>query len=391
MIRLGIDGRELQTGSRSGIGRYVTEVLHAASHAGWECLVYVTADISLPQNLPGISLRTVKKSWTPWWDQVLLPRQLSKDGITIFLSPYYKGPMNAPCPVVITIHDLLFIQYPGKWRPIYDHVMTGLARLYSRGAKAIITDSVFSKRCIVEQLGVSATQIQVIPLALNPIFKQTVVSPFLLEQYDLHDPYILYVGNFKPHKNLEQLLHAFARLEENLRNSLNLVFVGQDRMHQQILERVSHNLGITHHIRFPGFVPDEDLPALYSGALFSVLPSLIEGFGLTALESMGCGCPVMASNRASIPEVVGNAAVLFDPENVESMTDAMMQLLTEKHLRDQCRQWGLVRAAQFSPSTTTAQVLRLLREVQEGKTRTNGQMMSQPSECKNEWHRTSTH
>ena len=388
MIRLGIDGRELQNDSRSGIGRYVTDVLRAASLAGWECLVYVTNRIVLPSNLSGISLRMVKKSWTPWWDQVLLPRALSRDGVSIFLSPYYKGPIHAPCPVVITIHDLLFIRYPGTWRPIYDWMMTVLASLYSRRAQAIITDSVYSKRCIVERLGVSSEHIQVIPLALNPRFTQTAVPSSLLEQYDLHHPYILYVGNFKPHKNLEQLLYAFAGLDESVRGALHLVLAGQDRMHQQILERLCHRLGIMDQVRFPGFVPDEDLPALYSGALFSVLPSLVEGFGLTALESMGCGCPVMASNRASIPEVVGNAALLFDPEHGEAMTMAMQQLLSQKPLREEYRQKGLLRAAEFDQRHTTDKVLTLLQDVQKGRMRimrTDGQVMEPSSECKNEW------
>ncbi len=386
MIRLGVDGRELQSGTRTGIGRYVSEVVRAADHAGWECLVYVTDAMSIQSDISRRSLRIVKESWTPWWDQVMLPRQLTRDGITIFLSPYYKGPIYAPCPVVITIHDLLFIQYPGRRRRMYDLIMTGLASLYGRSARAIITDSCFSKGCIVERLGVEQTHVHVIPLAVSPVFKPSGVSTSLKEKYDLQHPYILYVGNFKPHKNLERLLQAFSRLDASVKNAHHLVLAGQDSRHQKTLELLSHRLGIAHLVRFPGFIPDEELPKLYSNALCSVLPSVIEGFGLTALESMACGCPVMASNRASIPEVVGEAGVLFNPEQIESMTQAMMQFLTSPSLRLRCRQKGLVRAGQFNQQATTGRVLTLLQEIQKGKGMRGSQFMEQSSGSGHEWH-----
>ena len=119
-MRLGVDGRELRPGVRTGIGRYLLEILRAASRDGWSCVVYGDPGARLDQTLPGVTFTTLDGSWTQWWDQVTLPRALARDGITVFLSPYYKGPVRAPCPVVLTIHDLYFINYPGRHRPVYE-------------------------------------------------------------------------------------------------------------------------------------------------------------------------------------------------------------------------------------------------------------------------------
>jgi len=113
--------------------------------------------------LPGVDWRVLDGSWTQWWDQVSLPRALARDAATVFLSPYYKGPLSAPCPVVLTIHDLFFIGYPGQRRPVYDATMTAMARLYAGRAAAIIADSEYSKRSIVARLGVRAAKVSVIP------------------------------------------------------------------------------------------------------------------------------------------------------------------------------------------------------------------------------------
>src|SRR5207302_1417590 len=167
------------------------------------------------------------------WDQVTLPRALGRDGVDVFLSPYYKRPLAARCPSVITIHDLFFIGYPGRARPLFDAAMTSLARLYARGAAAIVADSEHSRRAIVARPGLPAG----------------------------------------------------------------------DRAGRAPLAALATSLGLEAGVRFAGLVADEDLPALYGGAVALVLPSLEEGFGLPALEAMACGTPVIASRRGALPEV----------------------------------------------------------------------------------------
>ncbi len=355
-MRVGMDGRELIPGVRTGIGRYVMEILRFASQDGWHCVVYVDRSTNLGVTLPGVTLRALEGRWTQWWDQVTLPRQLAHDQVSAFLSPYYKGPLLAPCPVVLTIHDLFFINYPGRRRLLYDAFMTGLARLYASRAAAIVTDSVYSQRTILKRLGVDAAKVSVIPIALGKEFKPTPLPDEVRGRYGIDRPYILYVGNFKPHKNLPRLLQAYAKLPDPLRRGHKLVLAGGDPIHEPELRHLARTLGVGDSVLFPGVIAGSDLPALYSGSALFILPSLEEGFGLPAVEAMACGAPVVASNRAAIPEVVESAAILFDPEDPASITDAMVQVLFTSKVQETLRRRGLARAREFSPQRTSEPV-----------------------------------
>jgi glycosyltransferase involved in cell wall biosynthesis len=288
----------------------------------------------------------------------------------VFLSPYYKSPLFAPCPVVLTIHDLFFITYLGRRRLFYDGLMVRLARLYAARAIAIITDSEYSEQAIVTRLGIMAEKITVIPVPLGNEFHETPLTDEAKLRYGITDPYLLYVGNFWPHKNLPRLLQAFAGLGESIRGSYQLVLAGYDHQHQPALLELARTLGMSDRILFPGLIADRDLPAIYSGCSLFVLPSLEEGFGLPALEAMACGAPVIAANRAAIPEVVGKAAILFDPEDVAAMTKVMTDVLTQPELGTALRRQGLMRSKEFSLNRTTGRVLTLLQEVSEGRYQT---------------------
>lgn len=363
MMRIGVDGRELAGGVRTGIGRYLVEVLRAASHAGLECLVYGDARTRLPVTLPGVSLHRLNAGPTLWVDQVGLPRRLARDRIAVFLSPYFKGPLCAPCPVVVTVHDLMFIRYPGRWRPLYDLAMTRLAKVYAGRATAVITDSEYSKRSIVAILGVSDAKVTVIPVTLGAEFKPEPLTDAVRLRYGIVPPYILYVGNFLPHKNVLRLIQAYAGLGRELKDTHQLVLAGGEREHRNDHERLAARLGVADRVRFPGLIDNENLPAIYSGCTLFILPSLEEGFGLPALEAMACGAPVVASNRAAIPEVVGDAAVLFDPENVSAIAEAMTMALSQQEVRERMRRQGLARAGAFTLERTAGRVVALLREV----------------------------
>jgi glycosyltransferase involved in cell wall biosynthesis len=326
-------------------------------------VVYGDRRTRLDVALPGVTLRVLDASWTQWWDQVTLPRQLVSDRVSAFLSPYYKGPLLASCPVVLTIHDLFFLDYPGRRQPVYRAVMTRVARLYARRATAIIADSEYSRRSIVERLGVSPERVSVIPVALGAEFKPTPLGEGVRSRYALVPPYILYVGNFRPHKNVPRLIRAYAALPEPLRATYCLVLAGGDRRHLPELLELARGLGVAARVLFPGLIDDRDLPALYSGCALFVLPSLEEGFGLPALEAMACGAPVAAANRAALPEVVGPAALLFDPEDEGAITKAMVEVLLRHDLREDLGRRGLARAREFSPDRTAGAVLALLREV----------------------------
>jgi glycosyltransferase involved in cell wall biosynthesis len=362
-MRLGVDGRELRPGVRTGIGRYVLEVLRAASRTGAPCTVYGDAGARLDAELSGVLFTRLRAPWTPWWDQVSLPRALARDRISVFLSPYYKAPLRAPCPVVLTIHDLDFIGYMGRRRPLYDAVVTRLARRYAARAEAIVTDSEYSRRAIVARLGVSSSKVSVIPVGLGAEFGPVPLTPAVTARYGVAAPYILCVGNFMPHKNLPRLIRAFAGLPDAQRRRHTLVLAGGQGDGRPALARLAAELGVGDRVLFPGRVEDGDLPALYAGAAAYVSPSLHEGFGATVLEAMACGTPVAASNRAALPEVVADAGLLFDPECPRELAATLGRVLSDAGLAAELRRRGLARAALFTPERTSERVLALVRDV----------------------------
>jgi glycosyltransferase involved in cell wall biosynthesis len=362
-LRIGVDGRELEAGTRTGIGRWVVRVVQAAAARGLECVVYGDRTSALPRFSGVVRPVQLHGAWTPWWDQVVLPRALARDAVDVFLSPYYKGPLSAPCPVVITIHDLYFIAYPGRPRPLRDAALTALARLYARRASAVITVSEASRRDIVARLGLSPARIAVIPSGLGSDFATAALRPEHRERYGLGARYVLYVGNFMPHKNLPRLLQAWAMLPADVRATHRLVLAGGDETGRQGLQVLARSLGIDAGVVFPGFVADADLPALYGGAAAFVLPSLDEGFGLTTVEAMACGAPVIASRRGALPEVVGDAGVLVDPENVALLASALTRVLRSDDERAALARRGPVQAARFTAERTAVPVVDLLETV----------------------------
>lgn len=363
VLRLGIDCRELRGNLRTGIRRYIVEVVRAAVLRDWTVIAYGDADTRLDELPAGVTARALRAPGTRWWDQIALPCALRRDAADVFLSPYYKGPLVASCPVVVTIHDVYFIGYPGRHRPVRDAVLTRAARLYARAAAGVITDSEHSKRAIVARLGVAGEKIRVIPLALGPEFRPALLSPADRGRYRLPSSYILYVGNFKPHKNLPRLLRAYATLPAALRRAHALVLAGGAGGGSEALQTLATALGIADHVCFPGRISDDDLPGLYSRSTMLVLPSMEEGFGLPALEAMACGAPVVAANRGALPEVVGDAGILVDPESEDGLARAMAEVLTADERRNSLRRRGLEQAARFTAERTADRVLALLLEV----------------------------
>jgi glycosyltransferase involved in cell wall biosynthesis len=359
-LRLAVDGRELRVGVRTGIRRYTVEVLRAAAARGLECIAYLDRTTG-QEGIPGGVRCSTLGGFTQWWDQVALPSALRRDRVDVFLSPYYKRPLVAPCPTVVTIHDLFFIGYPGRRRPFYDATMTQLARLYAAGATAIVADSEHSRRAIVDRLGIAVDRIVVIPVGLGPEFQPVAPTAAQRERYGLGPRYALYVGNFLPHKNLPRLLAAWAALPEALRASLRLVLAGGDRAGRPALAAAADSLGLRERVVFPGLIADADLPALYGGADLVVQPSLEEGFGLPALEAMACGTPVVASRRGALPEVVGDAGLLVEPEDERALTAALAHLLSSADERAALGRRGLARAAHFTAERTAGRVVDLLQ------------------------------
>jgi glycosyltransferase involved in cell wall biosynthesis len=183
------------------------------------------------------------------------------------------------------------------------------------------------------------------------------------ERYQLNDPFILYAGNIKPHKNLERLIEAFHTLRRGDLEHVKLLIIGDEISKYATLRRAVHKYKLHKHVRFFGFVPDKTLAILYRLARVFVFPSLYEGFGLPPLEAMASGTPVVTSNVSSLPEVAGDAAMLVDPYDVSSIVTGMRRVLSDPALADEMRRKGLVRARDFSWERSVARTHAIYRLV----------------------------
>jgi len=236
-------------------------------------------------------------------------------------------------------------------------------------ATLIITISQHAKRDMIEALKLPAERIRVIYEAAGDEYRPITDPTILAEvraRYGLNERYILYLGGLDQRKNVPQLVRAFAHLYQQMQDpNLQLLIAGNPDQHSGPLfpdpRPVAANLGMTGQINYR-FIEEEDKPAIYSGASVFVFPSLYEGFGLTPLEAMSCGAPVICSNRTSLPEVVGDAAITLDPDNMHEMVEAMRSVLTNVELQADLHTRSLRRAAQFNWRRTANETIAAYEE-----------------------------
>jgi glycosyltransferase involved in cell wall biosynthesis len=266
---------------------------------------------------------------------------------------------------VVTIHDISFEHYPQFFSPRDRLILKTLVPLSARRAAHILTVSQHAKREIVERYGLSPDKITVTYEAAGEQFRP-IADPASLQvvraKYGIGDsPFALALGNLQPRKNIARLVEAFAQYRSPLPTSL--VVAGKAQWRESEVFRAVQRAGLAGRVIFPGYVDDADLPALYSAATVFVYPSLYEGFGLPPLEAMACGTPVISSNAASLPEVVGDAALLIDPNDTAALAQALHTVLAEPALHADLRRRGFDRAAQFSWQRCAAETLAVYRQV----------------------------
>jgi glycosyltransferase involved in cell wall biosynthesis len=261
-------------------------------------------------------------------------------------------------PTVLTVHDLIYKLFPAYHKKLNYWYLNLAMPLYCRRATAIIAVSQASKRDIVRFYGVDPGKVHVIYEAASSLFRPP--SPdrirHVRQAYDLPDNFLLHLSTIEPRKNLNRLLDAFLPLRR-LFPDLCLILAGSKGwLTDSFFAKIEAD-GLTDAVRPLGWVPDQDLPAVIAAARLAVQPSLYEGFGLPILEHMACGQVVAASNASSHPEVGGEAAAYFDPDNVAEMTAVIRRLLTDQDEYQQRRQLGLAQAAQFSWQRTAQETL----------------------------------
>ena len=315
-----------------------------------------------------------------WFEQLSVPRASRSEGVQLIHYPYFAAPLRCSLPVVVTVHDLIPLVLP-------PYAGNALAQAYSRlvasatkRATAIIADSECSRRDVIRLLDVPEDRVTVIYLAASERFKPLRECAELvakMREYGLDDPYVLYLGGIDCRKNVPRLLEAFAELlrrgseMRDFPTNIKLAIAGRipkpSSMFPDVRGQVI-SLGLEEKVKFLGLVPDEDTPWLYSGAEAFVFPSLYEGFGLPPLEAMACGTPVVCSHAASLPEVVGPAAITVDPEDTAELAGALERVLTDDSLRCNLRERGIRQARRFSWRKTAEETLRVYRRAVQGQT-----------------------
>lgn len=282
--------------------------------------------------------------------------------VDIFHSPNYRIIPVHRAKLVVTVHDLVVLKYPQyQFFTRVKHIGGWLRKL--NHADAVVAVSENTRRDILELLDVAPEKVHVIYQGYNsalyrPDFPETEVER-ILQQHHLRAPYFLYVGTLEPRKNLVRLVKAFDLVRKRSPGAIQLVLAGQKGWkYEDIFEEIGR-LNLHEWVRHLGYVPDEDLPGLIQGARSVVYPSLYEGFGLPPLEAMAMGTPVLTSNTSSLPEVVGEAGLQVDPEDVESMAWAMERIGTDEALRQDLKVKGLQRAQRFTWDQAAQQTVEL--------------------------------
>ncbi len=298
------------------------------------------------------------------FEQSLMPRAAAALRADVIHVPYWAPPLRASVPIVVTIHDLaplLLKEYRGG--PLA-RLYTGLVAAAARGASLILTDSDASRRDIIRRLRVPESRVRTIYLAADPKFSprpNAVDRAAVRKKYNLPDDYVLYLGGFDPRKNVEAALQVYTWGQAAIGYTHPLVVAGRlpetrDGFFSDPRE-IARQIEVEDVVRCIGEVGEADIVALVQGATALLYPSRYEGFGLPALEALACGVPVVGSNAASIPEVVGDAGSLVDPDDARAMAGALIAVVTEPPLRQALSERALQQAAKFSWEKTARETI----------------------------------
>ena len=357
-LRIGIDARFYGPLGK-GLGRYVQELVDNLikindERAGeFEYVIFLSkANFDEFQSSSlFIKKKLVNLKWYSWEEQFFFPKIIKQEMIDLMHFPHFNVPIFSQIPFVVTIHDLILTRFPSRRASILPAALYWFKQLAYRliiktallRAKKIITVSNFTKEDIVKQFKIKPKKILVTYEGISKLEKTTTSnkkvnnSIVLWQKYKVKKPFILYVGNAYPHKNLESLLFVTRKLI-NEHPDLKIVMVGkEDYFYRRLKDRsreIKASLTDNNNLHiFPGFVPDEDLAIFYQNALFYIFPSLYEGFGLPPLEAMSFSCPVLSSDQASLPEIIGEAALFFNPYDESDLESKIKLMINDDKLR----------------------------------------------------------
>jgi glycosyltransferase involved in cell wall biosynthesis len=292
-------------------------------------------------------------------------REIRRDNIDLFHEPHYTLPFGLKGRSVVTVHDLIHLKFPQFFSSLQRAYASFVLRKAAREAGGVIAVSRTTKEDLVESFGIPADAVTVVYNGIKPVFRKLEGANYrklVRERVGLTRPYLLFVGNIKPHKNIPTLLRALA-LTRQVHNDVCLAFAGGSCLESASLRALVRELRLTDAVKDLGHLPDADLLLAYNGASVLVLPSLYEGFGFPVLEAMACGTPVVASTGGSLPEVVGDAAILCDPTQPEEFSAAIISLLNDSRKSANLVRRGFTQAARFTWEQSAAGTLDVYSKV----------------------------
>jgi len=375
---IGIDASRVNISHRTGTENYAYNVIYhlarveSGGQANFRLYFRERPDEEFWRELTGDNPRFQYKviPWPRLWTQGGLALELLLRPVdVVFISSHTMPVIHRPSQkFVVTIHGLEYMYmkeyetFPHKW------YLTKSTEFVSRFADRVIAVSAFTKKSLLEHgWGATEERITVIPEGVRtdhflPRGESEVTS--VLQKYGITQPYFFFISTIQPRKNVLGLLEAFALLrEEEVGQDISLVLAGGHGYKFEEVEAAIRKFGLEDTVKVLGRVPDEDVPALFSGAVASVYPSFVEGFGLPVLESMACGTPVVCSDTGALPEVGGDAAVYIDPYDVESIAQGLQRILVDEDLRTQFVEKGHERVQQFSWEKTARQIMQVFEEM----------------------------
>jgi len=372
-IKIAIDTRMGHT--RVGMGVYVRGLLNGLAKIDKENDYYIIINknkkedfVPIQDNFHKIYTGVTYSDYLrrDFWEQVYLPLKLLKSKINVYHGPNYVLPVLTRAGKVLTIYDMTLFDSSKWYKPISRLRVQKLIKLSTKKANKIIAGSKNTKQDIIKILKLPCDKIKVIYIGIDDIYSP-IADKYKLgnikNKYKIDSKFILHVGSLQARKNIPRLIEAYSKLPVELLEKYQLVIAGKRSWKVEKIFAKVKQLKLEDRVVFTGFVADDDLPLLMNAAALLAFPSLYEGFGIPPLEAMACGTPVVASNTSSIPEVVGDAALLFDPYNVEEITEAMYRVLTDEQLRDKLRQRGIERVKQFSWENAARETLQVYKEV----------------------------
>lgn len=377
-MRVGIDARGLGNINRwRGIGRYTARLVEALVRNAEEDMWFTLfgygdgpgeglLDAGTVSSVDWVSVPLLEDISYPGMvaEHLLFARRVAAAGVEVFHGIDHNLSPFLPCPSLVTVHDLILLVLRGPYLGPRAWAWMRFHRAAVRRASFVVAVSENTARDVQRIWGIPRERIAVVPEGVTPAYRppedRSAVDD-ALSRYGIRRPYLLYIGGFDPRKNLHNLLLAFKLFLFSGNEDVLFVLVGDRRGFEGYLDDEVEELGLEDWVLFPGFVPEEDLPALYGGASAFVCVSLYEGFGLPLLEAMACGTPVLASGVSSIPEVVGEAGILVDPLNPEEIAEGMRKLWEEPDLREELSSRGRKRAASFTWDAAAHRILDLYR------------------------------